>query len=49
MQRLLKKQARLDDNKLRTLLGFLTPEGFQKVLLSRKLLESMGVVGKRDY
>ncbi len=52
MWRLLKKQVRIDGNKLRALLGFLTPEEFQEVLGSRRLLESMGVIrrdGTIDY
>lgn len=43
---LLKKQVRIDDNKLKILLGFLTPQEFQEVSFSRKFLEGIGVVRK---
>ena len=46
MWRLLKKQVKVDDNKLRILLDFITSQEFQEVLSSRKLLEGIGVVRK---
>ena len=47
MWRLLKKRVRIDDDKLKIFLGFLTPQEFQEVLSSHKLLEGIGVV-RRD-
>jgi len=44
MWRLLKKQVKIDDNKLRILLNFLTPQEFQEILSSKKILESIGIV-----
>jgi len=46
MWRLLNKKVGIDDNKLKILLNFLTPQEFQNVLSSRKLLEGIGVIRK---
>jgi len=45
MWRLLKKHVRVDDAKLKVLLGFLTMQEFRDILSSRKLLESLGIIG----
>ena len=47
MWRLLKRQIRLNDDKLRIILDFLSPEELQDVLGSRRLLESLGII-RRD-
>jgi len=43
--RMLKREVSVDDSKLRKLLGFLTLSEFRDILSSRKLLESLGIVG----
>lgn len=52
MWRLLNREVKLNDEKLRVLLNYLSPEEFQAVLGSRRLLESMGIIrhdGTVDY
>ncbi len=52
MWRLLKRQARVDDVKLKALLAFLTLSEFRDILSSRKLLESLGIIesdGRVNY
>lgn len=45
MWRMLKRHVGIDDNKLRILFSFLTLNEFRDILSSRKLLESLGIIG----
>jgi len=44
MWRLINKQARVDDNKLKLLLSFLTPKEFEEVLGAEKKLATIGII-----
>ena len=44
MWRLLNKQARVDDTKLKVLLGFLTEQEFRDILSSKKVLETLNIL-----
>ena len=44
MWRLLNKQGRIDDDKLRVLLSFLSEREFREILSSKKVLETLGVI-----